>query len=175
MQFIASVARKLVAANATRLTTAITDSGTELVFDNQVWTSGTPTVQIGAEDITLGATADGGTTWTSCTREANSTTGVAHAAGQEVRVSGGTELLTSGAFDGSTYFSCIRISADAAFTVAVDEDGTVKYEPRSAFGQQELILPMARYQPAVSKEFTILVWLRYDEATEATFSAEMQS
>ncbi len=175
MQFITSVAAKVVQANATTLTTGINDSITTLVFTDQVWTTGTPTITIGAENITLGATADGGTTWTGCTRGANATSNVAHVAGQEALVLGGEELLSSGSFNGTTFFSAIRVSANVQFTAGIDEDGTLKYKPRSSASQMELILPMARYQPANGKVFKVLVWLRYNEATEADFSAEMQS
>ena len=53
-------------------------------------------------------------------------------------------------FDGSTYLSAVRLSANVQFTAGIEIDGTLCYMPRSSHSQMELILPTARYQPADS-------------------------
>ncbi|MBW7996021.1 MAG: hypothetical protein FVQ81_05490 [Candidatus Glassbacteria bacterium] len=172
MQFITSVAAKVVKANATVLDGALAQGATTVVVAHDVFTA-VQSVRIGEEQITLGSTSDN-LTFTGCTRGAASTTDTDHADGQEVLDADGAELL-SHTFDGSTYLSAIRISANVQFTCGIEQDGTLRYMPRSSHSQMELILPTARYQPAGSSILTLLAWLRRDEAEEADFSAEMQS
>jgi hypothetical protein len=172
MQFITSVAAKVVQANATLLDGGLAQGVTSLTLAHAVFSPG-QSVRIGEERITLGSSGDN-LTFTGCTRGAGSTTDTDHAAGQEVLAASGTELL-SHTFDGSTYLSAVRISANVQFTAGIEQGGVLRYMPRSSHSQMELILPTARYQPAGSTSLRVLAWLRADEAVEADFSAEMQS
>ena len=172
MQFITSVAAKVVGANATLLEGGLTQGATSITVADAVFNPG-QTVRLGEEKITLGSSADN-LTFSGCTRGAESTTDTDHAAGQEVLSAAGAELL-SHTFDGSTYFSAVRISANVQFTAGIEIGGTLRYMPRSSSSQMELILPTVRYQPAPSTSMRVLAWLRRDEAAAADFSAEMQS
>jgi len=172
MQFITSVAAKVVQANATLLVGSLAQGATSLSVAEAVFSPG-QNVRLGEEQITLGSSADN-LTFTGCTRGAGGTTDAGHGAGQEVLTAAGTELL-SHTFDGSTYLSAVRISANVQFTAGIELDGTLRYMPRSSHSQMELILPTARYQPAGSTSLRVLAWLRRDEAEQADFSAEMQS
>lgn len=172
MQFITSVAAKVVQANATVLASTLAQGATTVAVVDAVFSPGQD-VRIGEEQITLGASSDN-LTFTACTRGAGGTTDSAHGSGQEVLAASGAELL-SHSFDGNTYLSALRVSANVQFTCGIEQDGVLKYMPRSSHSQMELILPTVRYQPSASATFRVLAWLRADEAGEADFSAEMQS
>ena len=134
MQFITSVAAKVVQANATLLEGSLAQGATSLTVADTVFSPG-QTVRLGEEKITLGSSSDN-LTFTGCTRGAGGTTDADHAAGQEVLDSGGTELL-SHTFDGSTYLSAVRLSANVQFTAGIEVDGTLCYMPRSSSSQME--------------------------------------
>jgi len=172
MQFITSVAAKVIQANAARLAASLSQGATYLTVTEAVFSPG-QSVRLGEEQITLGSSPDN-LTFTGCTRGAGGTLDAGHAAGQEVLAAAGAELL-SHTFDGSTYLSAVRISANVQFTAGIELNGTLRYMPRSSHSQMELILPTARYQPAGATTLRVLAWLRRDEAGEADFSAEMQS
>ncbi len=172
MQFITSVAAKVVQANASVLASTLAQGATTVTVVHGVFIPGQG-VRVGEEQITLGSSSDN-LTFSGCTRGAGGTTDSAHDSGQEVLAASGAELL-SHTFDGSTYLSALRLSANVQFTCGIEQDGVLKYMPRSSNSQMELILPTVRYQPAGSTTLRILAWLRADEAGQADFSAEMQS
>ena len=172
MQFITSVATKVVQANASVLAGTLAQGATTVTVVHDIFSPGQD-VRIGEEKVTLGSSGDN-LTFTGCTRGAGGTSDSAHDSGQEVLAASGTELL-SHTFDGGTYLSALRVSANVQFTCGIEQDGELRYMPRSSHSQMELILPTVRYQPAASTAFRVLAWLRADEAGQADFSAEMQS
>ena len=172
MLFITSVAARVVQANATVLDGQLAQGSSTVTVAHDVFTPGQD-IRIGQERITLGTSADN-LTFSGCTRAAGGTTDTDHGDSQEVLAWSGAELL-SHAFDGDTYLSALRVSANVQFTCGIEMDGVLRYMPRSSHSQMELILPTVRYQPSDTTTMRVLAWLRRDEAEQADFSAEMQS
>jgi len=162
----------VVQANMTLLDGDITDVATQIKVIHPIFIE-TNTVRIGAEEITLGPTADGGYTFTGCTRHANGTSAAAHKSGQEVGIKGGASVV-SFAFGGTEYYSMMRVSGNVAFTAGVIKDGVVQYKPKSIPADLEKVFPSVRYQVGAGITFGVSVWLRADEAEEAAFSGIIQ-
>lgn len=157
---------KVVARNAANLSQALSQGATTMYLDADCF-SDNDVVTVGEEDILI--TSHG----TTCTvsRGQNGTSDNDHAAGANVRLASGTELL-SHSFDGSTYLGALRCGGEAEAAFGIEIDGAVKYVALSSPHQLELFFPMARYQPAGSTTIKILVW---SWQSEAVFWAEMQN
>lgn len=170
MVYLANTEKMKLAANATLLTTAIDAAGTTLVFDNKVFSNGN-SITIGGETITLGTTADGGTTFTGCARGGSPET---HAAGQEVFLAAGTELVTH-TFDGLETFNAMAASADAEITIGIKEDTTIKERVRLSTYNLSWFRPFRQETPVDDKTWALVVWLRYDIKTECEVSGAFQA
>jgi len=170
MVYLASTEKMKLTANATLLTTAVDADDTTLVFDNKVFSNGN-SITIGGETITLGTTADGGTTFTGCTRGGSPET---HAAGQEAFLAAGTELVTL-TFDGIKYLNAFSASANAEITIGIKEDATIKERVRLSSYNLSWFRPFHREVPANEKIWSLVAWLRYDVKTECEASGALQA
>jgi len=170
MILLATSGMTRMTANATKLTTAIDDNDTTLVFDHSVFTDGQG-ITIGGEPITLGTTADGGTTFTGCTRGGSPT---AHADGQEAWLTAGVDLVDH-EFDGIENFNAFSAYADIDWVVGITEDGTLIERIGLNFPNLAFFRPFHRYVPANLKTFGLVAWLRADNAAECEICGGIQA
>lgn len=161
-----------VAANASTLNGTISAVATTVVVISAgIFVEGN-TVTIDQEDITLGPTADGGLTFTACTRQANSTTGAIHNSGANVRLAAGTQLLTH-TFDGSEDLIGIHVGGQAIGMFGIEYDGVILRLPQTTAFKLDAFCPMRSVTPANTKVLRVLVWLWPTEAAKCVFWADV--
>lgn len=150
----------LLRRNAATLADSLAQGATSMTLTEVAFSDG-DVVTIGEEDILITAA---GLACTGLARGEISTVDSDHAAGQNVILAGGSEILNH-SFDGSTRLGAIRCGADCEASFAVEIDGAIEYTAFSTPYALEVFFPCVPWVPVNGSTLRILAWNWRDEAT----------